>query len=75
MPASRSLVRSSVVSILLGLSLVVPAAAQTPVNLKAAESAVKIFSALDAPYNLARAYNYEALIAGMQDRRADAAAA
>ena len=55
MPASRSLVRSSVVSILLGLSLVVPAAAQTPVNLKAAaQSAVKIridnFGKINANY-------------------------
>jgi len=38
-----------------------------------AESATEIFQALDAPYNLARAYNYQALIAGMQNRRADSA--
>ena len=39
-----------------------------------AESAVNIFSALDAPYNLARAYNYSATIAGMQNRPVEAAA-
>jgi tetratricopeptide (TPR) repeat protein len=39
-----------------------------------AESAVNIFSAIDAPYNLARAYNYSATIAGMQNRPVEAAA-
>jgi tetratricopeptide (TPR) repeat protein len=38
-----------------------------------AESATEIFQSIAAPYNLARAYNYQALIAGMQNRRADAA--
>jgi tetratricopeptide (TPR) repeat protein len=37
-----------------------------------AERAAQIFAELGAPYNLARAYNYQALIAGTQGRRLDA---
>ena len=37
-----------------------------------AERAMQIFAELGAQYNLARAYNYQALIAGMQGRRVDA---
>jgi tetratricopeptide (TPR) repeat protein len=39
-----------------------------------AQDAATIFSTLAAPYNLSRAYNYLAMISGMQDRRAEAAA-
>jgi tetratricopeptide (TPR) repeat protein len=41
--------------------------------LKHAEAALAIFQQLDYPYNVSRAYNYLALVAGGQGRRAEAA--